>query len=162
MSESKEFKLQGHSSFQGLPIAIENRAGSVRSGVDKDGKPWRTEMKVPYGYLKGTKGADNEEIDVYVGPHKKAPEAFVVHQRKATGKGYDEDKVMLGFKNKDHAVKTYLQHYNSTKFLGPVKSLPMERFKNLLETGKKLVKISSVVWNGFSDELKKINEDRCG
>ena len=154
-----EHKLQGHTKHQGISIAIENRKGSVRSGVDKDGKPWKTKMVHPYGYLVGTKGADNEPVDVYVGPHKKAPEAHVVHQHKATGKGYDEDKVLLGFKSRAHAVKAYLQHYNSPKFLGPVKSVPMDRLKSLLESGKKLVKISSTsgaLWLGFADELCRI------
>jgi hypothetical protein len=161
MSEEpkKEFKLEGHTKFQGLPIAIENRKGSVRSGVDKDGKPWRTVMKNPYGYLKGTRGADGEPIDVYLGPHKKTPYAHVVHQHKVTGKGYDEDKVMLGFKDRADAIKGYMKHYNSPKFLGPVKSVPMDRLKELLSSGKKLLKISSApsaLWLGFADELCKI------
>lgn len=33
--DEKKFKLQGHTTFQGLSIAIENRKGSVRSGVDR-------------------------------------------------------------------------------------------------------------------------------
>jgi len=150
------FKLQGHTTFQGLPVAIENRKGSVRSGVDADGKPWRTVMKHPYGYVKGTKGADGEEVDVFVGPHKEAPEAFVVHQRKADGKGYDEDKVLLGFPSREKAVKGYLAHYNSPKFLGPVKTVPMDRLKELFASGKKLLKIGSPTWLGFGDEFSKI------
>jgi len=157
----KEFKLQGHTTFQGLPIAIENRKGSVRSGVDKTtGKEWRTVMKNPYGYVKGSKGADGEGVDVFLGPHKDATEAHVVHQHKPSGKGYDEDKVMLGFKNREHAIKSYLAHYDSPKFLGPVKSVPMERLKQLLSSGKKLVKISSATWLGFLDEFGKIQEAR--
>lgn len=152
------FKLHGHTEHQGIPIAIENRKGSVRSGVDKDGKPWRTEMKHPYGYIKGTKGADGDEVDVYVGPHKEAPHAFVVHQHKVDGTGYDEDKVMLGFKNLQHAREGYLKHYNDPKFLGPIKQVPIERLKSLLSSGKKLVKISGVTTLAFLDELAKINE----
>lgn len=155
----KTFKLQRHTSFQGLPIAIENDKGSIRSGVDKDGKPWRTVMKLPYGYVKGTKGADGEAVDVFVGPKKDATHAFVVHQHKADGKGYDEDKVMLGLRNLKEAIKKYLMHYNSKKFLGPVKAVPMERLKELFSSGKKLVKISSMdsaMWTGFIDELTKM------
>lgn len=155
----KTFKLQGHAVFQGLPIAIENQKGSVRSGVDRDGKPWRTLMKLPYGYVKGTKGADGEAVDAYVGPHKDATHAFVVHQHKSDGTGYDEDKVMLGLRNLKEAIKAYLAHYNSKKFLGPVKAVPMERLKELFSSGKKLVKISSmdqVVWTGFVDELSRM------
>jgi len=157
-TEEKEFKLRGHLSFQGLPIAIENRKGDVRSGVDKDGKPWRTVMRAPYGYVKGTKGADGEEVDCYVGPHKDSENAFVVHQRQHTGRGYDEDKVILGVRDEAAAKKLYLQHYNSDKFLGPVKTVAMDRLKELFATGKKLVKISSEshdVWGGFVRELSQ-------
>jgi len=139
------FKLQGHTNHQGLGIAIENRKGSVRKGVDKDGKPWRTEMKHPYGYIKGSKGADGEEVDCYVGPVKDAPNAIVVHQHKSDGKGYDEDKVMLGFGSKEEAREAYLKHYNDPKFLGPMKSVPIERLKELVESGKKLIKISGLL-----------------
>lgn len=151
-----EHKLHGHTTHQGLSIAIENRKGSVRSGVDKDGTPWRTVMKHPYGYIKGSKGADGEEVDCFVGPSKDSPHVFVVHQRKADGKSYDEDKVMLGFKSEGHARKGYLKHYDSPKFLGPISALTVERLKELLATKKKLVKISEVTQSSFLDELVNI------
>ncbi len=136
------FKLQGHAEFQGIQIAIENRKGSVRKGTDKDGKPWRTVMRMPYGFVKGTKGADGEEIDCYIGPHKNAPNVYAVHQHKSDGTGYDEDKLIFGVRSKEEASKRYLQHYNSDKFLGPVKEVPVERLKEMLSTGKKLEKIA--------------------
>lgn len=142
--EKQAFKLQGHTEVQGIPIAIENQKGSIRKGVDKDGHEWRTEMKHPYGYIVGTKGADGEPVDAYVGPHKDSPHAFAIHQHKPDGKGFDEDKLMLGFKNKQEAVKGYLKHYDDPKFLGPVSILPMGRLQRLIETGKKLFKISQV------------------
>jgi len=153
---TEKFKLQGHDVFQGLRIAIENATGSTRSGVDKDGKPWKTVFKHPYGYFKGTKGADGEEVDAFVGPNKESPKAFVVHQRKFDGKTYDEDKVMLGFNTKSEATKAYKDHYNSPKFLGPVKTVAMDRLKELLGSGKQLTKISSM-WLGFRDEFAKIH-----
>ena len=156
MKTAEDFKLHGHTTHQGLGIAIENRKGSVRSGVDKDGKPWRTVMKHPYGYIKGSKGADGEEVDCYVGPKKDATHAFVVHQNKEDGKTYDEDKVMLGFNTKCEATKAYKDHYNSPKFLGPVKTVAMDRLKELLGSGKQLTKISSM-WLGFRDEFAKIH-----
>jgi len=141
---------------QGLKVMIENPKGSIRSGVDKDGTPWKTVMKMPYGFLHGTKGADGEEIDVYVGPKKDASHAYVVHQRKVDGKGYDEDKIMLGQPSKEHAIKAYLQHYDDPKFLGPVKEVPIDRLKALIESGKKLRKISSVSLWAMADELAKL------
>jgi hypothetical protein len=147
----KSYKLQGHTEVQGIPVSIENRKGSVRKGTDSDGHEWRTKMKHPYGYITGTKGADDEPVDAYVGPDKDAPNAFVVHQHKDTGKGYDEDKVMLGFKSKGEAQKGFLKHYDDKKFLGPTSTVPVERLKGMVESKKKLVKISS-----FGEELLKL------
>ena len=152
----KEFKLQGHTTYQGLDIAIENRKGSVRSGVGKDGKPWRTKMKAPYGYIKGTRGADGEEIDAYVGPHEDATHAYVVHQRKEDGKTYDEDKVLLGVRSKEEARRLFLAHYDSPKFLGPIKPVPMDRLKELVSKGEKVVKLAEVAHAAFLDELDQI------
>ncbi len=151
--EKKAYKLQGHTNVQGIPIAIENRKGSVRSGTDKDGHKWHTKMKMPYGYIKGTKGADGEPVDAFIGPDKEAPNAFVVHQHKDTGKGYDEDKVILGHKTKADAKKAYLQHYDDPKFLGPIARVSTARLKELVASKKKLVKISQVSYRAMLDEL---------
>ena len=151
MPSKLAFRLQGHLEHQGLEIAVENRKGSVRKGVDKDGTPWRTVMKYPYGYIKGTKGSDGEEVDCYVGPDANAEKAYVVHQNKDDGKTYDEDKVMLGFGSLEEARAAYLKHYNDPKFLGPISAVPMDRFKKLMESGKTMKKISSLL-----DELVKI------
>jgi hypothetical protein len=130
---------------QGLNVAIENRKGSVRTGTDSDGHEWRTKMKHPYGYIVGTRGADDEPVDTYVGPDKDgAPDAYVVHQHKDDGTGYDEDKVMLGFKSKKEAKEGYLAHYDDPKFLGPISRVSMDRLKELVESKKRLVKISAV------------------
>jgi len=139
---AQEHKLQGHTEVQGIPIAIENRKGSVREGTTEDGHHWRTKMKFPYGYIEGTKGADDEPVDAYVGPDKDAPYAYVVHQHKPDGTGFDEDKVMLGFDSKEDARKAYLEHYDSDKFLGPISQVTMERLQELVDSGKKLEKIS--------------------
>lgn len=158
--EKGAFKLQGHISMQGLPIAIENRKGSARQGVGDDGKPWRTVMKHPYGYIKGTKGKDGEEVDAYVGPDKTAPHAFVVHQHNEDGRGHDEDKVMLGFRSKAEARGAFLAHYDDPKYLGPISTVPMERLKALVEAGKPLQKIAEArgFWRGKTvpiDSVKK-------
>jgi len=144
LAEDGEHKLQGRRNFQGLSIAIENRKGSVRKGTGKDGKEWRTKMKAPYGYIEApANGRDGESIDAYIGPDKKAPDAFVVHQHKENGKGHDEDKVILGVRSIAEAKRLYLQHYDSPKFLGPVSRVPMERLKELVQQDKKISKLSS-------------------
>lgn len=119
--------------FQGLKVAVENPAGTVRSGPG-----WRTKMQHAYGYLEGTKGRDGDAIDVYVGPHQEAPHAYVVHQRThGNWKRWDEDKVMLGFKSKRDAVQAFLKHYDDARFLGPVSKLKVEELKQRLVNGAK-------------------------
>lgn len=139
----KEATLR-HTTFQGLPITVENPKGSVREGVDKDGHKWKTTMKLPYGCIEGTKAKDGEGVDVFLGPDKKAPTAYVVHQHKADGTGFDEDKVMLGQPSKTEAVKAYLAHYDDPKFLGPVSEVPMQSLRKQVNSGKVLTKISAM------------------
>lgn len=136
------FTLQGHDNVQGLRVAIENRKGSVRKGEDADGKEWRTKMVHSYGYLVGTRGADGDPVDAYVGPDKEVPHAYVVHQRDKDTGAYDEDKVMLGFASKQEAKETFLKHYDSPKFLGPISRVSVDRLRELVASKKRLVKIS--------------------
>lgn len=156
--QKKAHKLQGETEVQGLPIAIENRAGSIRKGTDRDGHRWKTRMSCPYGYLKGTKGADGEPVDVFVGPKKDAPEAYVVHQHKPDGTGYDEDKVILGVESKEEAKELYLDHYDDPKFLGPISEVSVERLKDLVASKKPLVKISRASYAAMLQELQKLAE----
>lgn len=43
---AQEHRLQGHTDVQGLRVAIENRAGSVREGTTEDGHHWQTKMRL--------------------------------------------------------------------------------------------------------------------
>ena len=153
------YKLRGHTAFQGLRIAVENRKGDVRRGTDSDGKKWETRMRMPYGYIVGTRGADGDPVDVFVGPKKDAPAAFVVHQHKVDGTGYDEDKLVLGVRNKNEAKKLYLDHYDDPKFLGPISKVSVERLKELVASKKQLVKISRASWVGLLQELQKLGAE---
>lgn len=99
-----------HSRFQGLAISIENPAGSVRKGVDRDGHEWRTKMTHPYGYIRGSKGVDKDHVDCYIGPNPDASHAYIVHQRKAgQWDRYDEDKVMATA-NSPKIIKAFPDH----------------------------------------------------
>lgn len=119
-----------HITVRGLDIAIENKAGSVRRGVDPGGKEWETHMVCDYGYVKRSQGVDGDHVDVFLGPDlDRAPDVFVVHQRKAGDwKSFDEDKAMLGFMSKEEAISAYLKHFDDPRFLGPVDAMPFEVF----------------------------------
>lgn len=120
-----------HRRFRGLDITIESPAGSVREGTGPNGKRWRTKMRLDYGYIRRTEGADGDHVDCYVGPDEEAPNVYVVHQRKAGDwQAYDEDKSMLGFPNKAAAVRAYLAHYDDKRFLGEVTVMPFDEFKD--------------------------------
>ena len=128
-AEAGNYKKR-HRRFRGLDITIETPAGSVREGTDPGGKRWRTKMRFDYGYIRRTEGADGDHVDCYIGPDEDAPNVYVVHQRKAGDwQAYDEDKVMLGFRAKDAAVRAYLAHYDDLRFLGQVTTMPFEEFK---------------------------------
>jgi hypothetical protein len=43
---------KGRFIWNGLEIVIENPEGSVRSGIDSDGKSWETKMQNHYGYIR--------------------------------------------------------------------------------------------------------------
>lgn len=159
----RAYALRGSLEFQGLPIAVENKAGDVRSGVDKDGSKWHTEMKFPYGYIKGTEGADGDGVDVYVGPDKGADFAYVVHQKDPQTGKYDEDKIMLGFGSKKEAKEAFMDHYDDPEgFLGPISEVSMDRLRQLVESKGRLVKISQVTYAAMLSELAKLAADELG
>jgi len=136
-------KLHYRTAFQGLPISVENRRGSIRRGCNKQWGCWATLMHIPYGYIRGTKGIDGDEVDCFVGEHVEAKFAYVMHTRRAPAfKDYDEDKVMLGFKTAAEAKQAFLKHFADSRFFGGMDSIPMEEFKKkVLQTKSKPQKL---------------------
>lgn len=126
-----EYPFVGSIKFRGLAIHVENIPGSYRTG-----KGWSTEMKLPYGEIDGTLGADKDKVDVYVGPYTGAKDVYVVHQNFVAGPNrgtYDEDKVMVGFSNPDQAKAAYLAHYDNPKFFRSMTTMTFEVFKAILK-----------------------------
>lgn len=132
--------------YQGLKVAVENPAGTERhwtehlpDGTERLGK---TLMLHDYGFLEDHIGADDEEVDCYVGPDSTARFAYVVHQRRADNQTkYDEDKVMLGFASADAAKAAFLAHRSDgEQAFGEMSVIPMDVFKQRLRmrrgTGK--------------------------
>lgn len=114
-AEAGNYK-KGHITIGEFDITIENPAGSVRKGVDADGKEWSTTMANTYGYIKGTEGVDGDHIDVFLHTDMDqwdGRKAFVVDQTNTDG-SFDEHKVMLGFNDKDEAMSAYLANYDET------------------------------------------------
>jgi len=127
-------------SFQGIPITVENKPGSVRKGEDENGETFKTEMFYPYGEIDGTEGADGDPIDVFIGSNKDAENVFIIHS-KMDGK-YDEDKVMLGFDDELYARDAFCAHYDQpAEHLGPITKMSMIDFKKAIQGHKKGTRI---------------------
>ena len=95
-------------------ISIEQPKGSVRSGVDANGKKWETTMQNTYGYIRGTEGVDGDHIDVFLSDDIdgwNGRKAFVVDQYNEDG-SFDEHKVMLGFNEAADAETAYFANYD--------------------------------------------------
>lgn len=138
---------KGHVAIHGLNIAIENRAGSQRSGTDKGGKRWSVRMPAHYGYIKGTVGRDKDHVDCYIGPNPGSNKVLIVNQLDAATGKFDEHKCMLGFATRKQAENTYLRGFSdgtAHKRLGHVTEADITEFKDWLNNGntKKPVKRS--------------------
>jgi hypothetical protein len=125
----KAFKLQGHIDYQGIPIAIENKPGTKRNWTGGDGESGSTYMEWAYGYVKRTNGADEDDIDCFVGPDPRAQNVYIVHQQNPHTGQYDEDKVMIGFPNKKLAEAAYRIHYDRDDFAITTTPMELEQFK---------------------------------
>ena len=104
---------KGKVKVAGYEISIEQPKGSVRRGVDANGKAWEQTMHNTYGYFLGTEGVDGEHIDVFLANDVDAwngEQVFVVDQYNEDG-SFDEHKVMLGFNSIEEAQSAYLSNY---------------------------------------------------
>nr|DAG36368.1 MAG TPA: Type I restriction enzyme [Caudoviricetes sp.] len=104
---------KGHVQVGTFDVTIEQPVGSVRRGVDADGKEWETTMQNTYGYIRGTEGVDGDHIDVFLSDNIdgwNGRRVVIVDQYNPDGT-FDEHKVMLGFNDKADAINAYLANY---------------------------------------------------
>jgi hypothetical protein len=115
--------------WRGLTIAIENEAGSTRSGTNRDGETWSQKMAYAYGEIQQTEGMDGDLVDCFIGPDEDAQFVYVVHARKVNRwEEFDEDKVMLNFTTEEAATAAFLECYSDPRFLGPITAMPVIEF----------------------------------
>lgn len=143
----------GRIRISGLDIAIENPAGSTRSGVDADGNEWSNTMQHHYGYVNGSHGADGNHVDVFVvpdTPEDYAGPVFVIDQINPDTGEFDEHKCVIGAANEDSAVAAYLANYDEGWLgMGGVTELPFAAFKSWVLDGKKRGPLGSLP--GYDD-----------
>lgn len=114
--------LMGPVTWHRHRLHIENAAHTVREGEDEDGKPWRNMMQAHYGYFVGTRGADGDGIDVFLGPLPESKTVWVLNQTNAAGE-FDEHKVLAGFVDERAALDAYRLSYASgwDRFKPPIR-----------------------------------------
>ena len=122
-------KLQGRTTYAGMNISIENKAGSYRTGKDPDGHKWKTKLHQDYGYIRGTVGHDKDHVDCFIGNAPDSQKVYIIHQKDIKTGKYDEDKVMLGWSDKKTAVVDYLKNYDRKDMLGSVTTMTIDQFK---------------------------------
>jgi hypothetical protein len=143
----RKYKLHGRMKLHGMDIAIENKKGTTREGTDPDGKPWKVKMKHHYGRIVGSRGADKDFVDAYIGPNPKSESIYVIHQRNPFRGGvYDEDKAMIGFNDVEDAKTAYLEHYDRPDFMGDVTEFNVKEFREALKNcyGRRLMKMVNI------------------
>ena len=129
-------RLDGRLKWKGLDLSIEHRAGSTRHWSDPNtGETGANPMFVDYGYIRRTVDADDEHTDVFVGPFPDdSPFVFIVRQMRAPDfTKFDENKVMIGFGDRDVAAQTYLAHYNDPRFLGHIDRYNADQFVDFIK-----------------------------
>lgn len=158
-------KLQGRTRLYGMDISIENKKGSYRSGVDKDGHKWKTLMHYDYGYIRGTVGTDKDHLDCYVGPDKEAQKVYVIHQNDPVTHKYDEDKCMLCFSSAADAKAAYMKQYDRPGFYGSMTTMTIEQFKSFIfsHKGKMVhksfdINITDITENNKQQKLEQVNK----
>jgi hypothetical protein len=125
----------------GIHVTIETPLDRNRSGIGPDGTPWSVRMPAHYGYVKGSRGADGDHVDVYVGPeaHRAAAlPVFVVDQCDADTRRFDEHKAMIGFRDRESARQAYLGAFSDGRGherIGGVARTSFEGFRRWLDSG---------------------------
>jgi hypothetical protein len=121
---------KGHWSLKGLKFTIENPEHSHR-------RPEWPPLSAHYGYIRGTVGADGDQVDAFLRPatdeHWDGP-VFVIDQNDEQGE-FDELKVMIGWDNERTAVHDYLKNYPHGWKVGEVTELTLDQLRQFLSTG---------------------------
>ena len=156
-----------HFIFHGLPLSIETLKGQMRSGTAPDGKKWSVRMPYDYGYIKRTKGADGDHVDVCVGPDHESDHVFIIDQQDHRTGQFDEHKVMLGYRTREDAQKAYKAGFSDGMGGARMKAvvrMSMKEFKHWLKTcdTKRLSEVratSTVQWRSLRAIMRKKDRD---
>lgn len=138
---------KGHIRLHGLDISIENSYASKRGKKNPDGSlKWSATMPAHYGYIRGTMGADGDQVDVYIGRRPELGKVWVIDQNRTSKKGnskFDEHKVMLGYRTLRKALRDYrATRPNGLEGIESVTEMSVSELKTWLKDGNTTVPCS--------------------
>src|SRR6185436_11965461 len=145
---------KGKIRFHGRDITIENPRGSMRTGVDKGGKPWTGRLPDHYGYFNRTEGSDGDHVDCYIGRHPMSSRVFVIDQVDADSGEHDEHKCMLGYTSREQALAAYRRAFSDGRGddrIGSVEEMDIDEFKKWLHENGDLPKYAAGGRVGYAD-----------
>ncbi len=127
----------GHAMWAGLPISLEAPAGGVRKGINKrTGKPYEGRVGAATGFIPGVKGADGDDLDVYIGPNPENPNVWVLDEVDAKTKKFRQTKSFIGFNGPAEAVDAYLKTDNkSAEQIGGLTPMLRPQFVDWVQNG---------------------------
>ena len=144
MKAAGNYKILKRVKYQGLKISIETPAGTSRTGVGPDGKPWENvHPNFDYGYFTGFKNskADSDPVDVYISKHPSQYDPiFVIDQLDPETGLLDEHKTILGAHSPEAAKQCYIQGFSDgsgSDRLGGMTEMTIGEFKEWLKAGVK-------------------------
>jgi len=128
----------GHLKLAGLDIAIETPKGAVRSGTDPNGQQWSVELPAHYGRIKGTVGADKDQVDVYVGDNPSSKRVYVIDQKDLRTRRFDEHKAIMGVSSVSEARDLYTRAFSDkmgADRIGGITPMSVSEFRKWLRDG---------------------------
>ncbi|HUS95267.1 MAG TPA: hypothetical protein VMX97_00855, partial [Hyphomicrobiaceae bacterium] len=128
----------GHVKLFDRDVGVETKKSGRRTGKDPEGKDWSVQMPADYGKFKGTKGADGDEVDVYIGDHPQNERVWVVDQDHLGTTDFDEHKVIAKVGSAEEALRTYAAGFSDGKGANRVRGvteMTVDELNTWLDTG---------------------------
>lgn len=137
--EAGNYKL-GHVKIHGLDISVETPRNGIRKETGPDGSISEIQTPAAYGYVKRTNGADDEQVNVFIGPSPQASTVYVIDQQNTDTGKFDEHKAMIGFDSREEAMSTYQASFSDGRGgdrIAGVAEMDIGQFKDWLATDPK-------------------------
>ena len=131
---------KGKFTWNSLTVSVETAKGEDRTDKETNGDKWRVTMPATYGYILGTKGADKDHVDLFMGDNPESESVFVVNQNQVDSQKFDEHKVMAGFASAKDAQAAYMASFEDgfgDRVFGSITGpYSIKEFREMLDAGK--------------------------